>query len=229
MCGSTCLHVKYIDFKLVSRTRSQSSSASSTGPPTTPMPTLLCSTSMRPYAAMQASAMRAHSSARVTFAVTAVALPPSASIARLVSSAASLLRSTTSTDAPSRANRIAVALPLPMVSPGVWPPPTTIATLPFSLSAMQAGYQDAPAHATASFRVPPPRARARRSAHRRAVRTGHAVADRRRRQVLAGRRPDLDRALERRVVAGSRLALQAYGVRAGQELVAVVPGHVVVA
>ena len=32
--------------------------------------------------------------------------------------------------APSRANRIAVARPLPMVSPGVWPAPTTMAFLP---------------------------------------------------------------------------------------------------
>src|ERR1035441_439859 len=34
---------------------------------------------------------------------------------------------------PSRAKRMAVARPLPIVSPGVWPAPTTMATLSFSL------------------------------------------------------------------------------------------------
>ena len=42
------------------------------------------------------------------------------------------------TRAPSRASRIAVARPLPMVSPGVCPPPMTSATLPSTRPAMTA-------------------------------------------------------------------------------------------
>src|SRR5215470_9189398 len=44
-----------------------------------------------------------------------------------------MLRSTSSTFAPSRAKRRAAARPLPMVSPGVCPAPTTIPTLSVSL------------------------------------------------------------------------------------------------
>ncbi len=75
--------------------------------------------------------MRLQSSARVTSASMANDSPPSSSIICFVSSADSLRKSTNATDAPSRANRIAVALPLPMVSPGVHPAPTIIATLSF--------------------------------------------------------------------------------------------------
>src|SRR5262249_30816616 len=44
-----------------------------------------------------------------------------------------MLRSTSRTFAPSRAKRMAAARPLPMVSPGVCPAPTTIPTLFVSL------------------------------------------------------------------------------------------------
>src|SRR3954451_4468144 len=50
-----------------------------------------------------------------------------------VSSAELRSRSTTRTRAPSRANSNAVARPLPIVSPGVCPPPTTTAVFPSSL------------------------------------------------------------------------------------------------
>ena len=55
---------------------------------------------------------------------------------RLDSAAESSRRSTQSTVAPSRANRMAVARPLPMVSPGVCPAPTTTAVLPASRPAI---------------------------------------------------------------------------------------------
>src|SRR5437879_10044265 len=58
------------------------------------------------------------------------ATPPSSTICATVSSARSAIRSTQSTLAPSRANSTAMARPLPMVSPGVWPAPTTTAVLP---------------------------------------------------------------------------------------------------
>src|SRR5690606_7931369 len=41
-------------------------------------------------------------------------------------------RSATTTDAPSAAKRHEIARPLPVVSPGVWPPPTTRAIFPAS-------------------------------------------------------------------------------------------------
>src|SRR5438105_5834419 len=49
-----------------------------------------------------------------------------------VSSAEPRLLSTHSTLAPSRANVRAVARPLPMPSPGLWPAPTTMAMRSFS-------------------------------------------------------------------------------------------------
>src|SRR5215831_14246335 len=60
MCGSTCLQVRNMLFRLTSLTRSQLSSVVSTGPPTSTMPTLLCSTSIRPNAATQASTYRSN-------------------------------------------------------------------------------------------------------------------------------------------------------------------------
>src|SRR6202050_1638075 len=62
-----------------------------------------------------------------------LAVPPSLAIIAAVSSADLRSRSTSRTLAPSRASRIAAARPLPMVSPGVCPAPTTIPTLSFIL------------------------------------------------------------------------------------------------
>src|SRR6516162_1169118 len=59
ICGSTCLQVRNMLFKLTSLTRSQLSSVVSTGPPTSTIPTLLCSTSILPNAAMPASTIAA--------------------------------------------------------------------------------------------------------------------------------------------------------------------------
>ena len=60
----------------------------------------------------------------------AMASPPASRIIATVSSADPSSRSTTTTLAPSRANVSAVARPLPIVSPGVCPPPITTATRP---------------------------------------------------------------------------------------------------
>src|SRR5262249_10028272 len=152
-----------------------------------------------------------------------------------VSSAASSRRSTTTTVAPSRANRIAVALPLPIVSPGVWPPPTTIATLPFSLSPMRRRISG-----RSTLRDPRSDHRgelgggtvrcvaraAQRSARAGglAVAAGDVVADRRGLEV-ARRGGDRDRSDERHVVAGAGRSLETHGVRAGDELLAVVTRH----
>ena len=67
---------------------------------------------------LQAAAMRWQVSSRVTSASNGTATPPSFSIRACVSCADSSRRSTSITRAPSRANRIAVARPLPMVCPG---------------------------------------------------------------------------------------------------------------
>src|SRR5947209_2168824 len=69
-------------------------------------------------------------SSEVASAWQAVASLPSCLMRLTVSSADSRDRSATRTRAPSRASRMAVARPLPIVSPAIWPPPTTMATLP---------------------------------------------------------------------------------------------------
>src|SRR6266511_4982328 len=81
--------------------------------------------------------MRRHSSARVTSAAQAEAVPPSFVMAATVSSARPSSASTQSTRAPSRANRMAAALPLPSPGPRE-PAPVMIAVLPASLSLMAA-------------------------------------------------------------------------------------------
>src|ERR1700687_125745 len=88
-------------------------------------------TSMRPQRSMTVSTMARTSSERLTSAPTAIACPPSASIASAVIWAASRLRSIAATVAPSRANSSAAALPLPNPSPDV-PAPVTMAILSLS-------------------------------------------------------------------------------------------------
>src|SRR4051812_22129055 len=80
--------------------------------------------------------MVAHDASSVMSAAYPVASPPSSRIMATVSSADARSRSTMRTRAPSRANRIDVARPFPMVAPGVCPPPTTTATRPASRSPM---------------------------------------------------------------------------------------------
>ncbi len=83
---------------------------------------------MRPWLSTTVRASFWQSASRVMSTSSAVAAPPSAAIA-----ASCRARGEVSVHdhhaAPSRANRIAMARPLPIVSPGVWPPPTTTATL----------------------------------------------------------------------------------------------------
>src|SRR6185437_4795729 len=67
----------------------------------------------------------------VTSASKAAAVPPPAAIISTVSDAEGKLRSTHSTRAPSRAKVMAVARPLPIPSPGLWPAPTTMAMRSF--------------------------------------------------------------------------------------------------
>src|ERR1700692_2315828 len=82
---------------------------------------------------MQAATIASTSPAREASAVNAVALPPSEAMIPTGSSAASPLRSTQNTCAPSRAKVTAVALPLPQPGP-IEPAPTTKAVLPLSRS-----------------------------------------------------------------------------------------------
>ena len=114
--------------RLTSRVRSQSSSVISRMPPGISMPTLLCRMSIRPSSRMHSRAMRSQSDPTLTSARNVKHDPPSPSMRRRVSSAASRFRSTTMTRAPSRANSTAAALPLPTPGP-IDPPPVTIAVL----------------------------------------------------------------------------------------------------
>src|SRR5205085_12510076 len=150
--GITCFIVRNALFRLTLSTRSQDCSDSSTTPPTSAMPTLLSSTSMRPKAATQAFTIASTSSFLVTSARNGSASPPSPVMMLAVSSAALRLTSTQNTFAPSRANVTAVALPLPQPGP-IEPAPTTIATLflrrsgtgllpSFRVELAQFGFQD---------------------------------------------------------------------------------------
>src|SRR5436305_3698855 len=115
-------------FTFTAMTRSHCSSGNSTTPPTSAMPTLLSSTSMRPKSAMHAFTIASTSSLLVTSARKGSANPPSPEMMFAVSSAAARLISTQNTRAPSRAQATAVALPLPQPGP-IEPAPTTNATL----------------------------------------------------------------------------------------------------
>src|SRR5581483_5411665 len=87
--------------------------------------------SRRPQRFGTSSTMALMSFSLVTSASKAIAVPPFAAIISTVSCADARLRSTQSTEAPSRAKVSAVARPLPMPSPGLWPAPTTIAVRSF--------------------------------------------------------------------------------------------------
>src|SRR5262249_15085858 len=134
MIGITCLAARMQLFKLMATQRSKASSvivSSSASPPARLTPTLLCSTSMRPQRFMASSTIALISVSLVTSALQAAAVPCFSSIRSTVSCADARSRSTQSTFAPSRAKVSAVARPLPMPSPGLWPAPTTIAILSF--------------------------------------------------------------------------------------------------
>src|SRR5262249_1705380 len=83
--------------------------------------------------------MVAHDASSVMSAAWPAASPPSSRIIATVSSADARSRSTTRTRAPSRAKRIDVARPFPIVAPGGCPPPTPTATRPASRSPIGQG------------------------------------------------------------------------------------------
>src|SRR3954462_4377307 len=124
----TCFMVRKALLRFTAMTRSHCSSGNSTTPPTSAMPTLLSSTSMRPKSAMHAFTIASTSSLLVTSARKGSARPLSPEMMFAVSSAAARLMSTQNTLAPSRAQATAVALPLPQPGP-IEPAPTINATL----------------------------------------------------------------------------------------------------
>src|SRR5437867_5896321 len=133
--GSTCFEVRNTLFRFTSMIRCQFSSLRCVGPASPmPIPTLLCRMSIRPSCDRPASTIATQSTCAAS-ASNHDAVPPSPAIIDCGCRAASRSRSTSSTLAPSRANRIAVARPFPIVSPGVCPAPTMIATFPSSLTA----------------------------------------------------------------------------------------------
>src|SRR5437879_5655629 len=131
MIGITCLAAKTQLFRLIATQRSNASSemsSSSASPPDRLTPTLLCRMSMRPQRVWASATIALRSAFLVTSALKAAAVPSLATIMSTVSWAEARLWSTHSTLAPSRAKVRAVARPLPMPSPGLWPAPTTMAT-----------------------------------------------------------------------------------------------------
>src|SRR5690349_9126773 len=132
MIGITSLQARMQLLRLIATQRSNASSvilSSSASPPASDTPTLLCRMSMRPQRACVSATIALRSAFLVTSALKATAVPWLAPIMSTVSCADLRSRSTQTTLAPSRANVRAVARPLPMPSPGLWPAPTTMATL----------------------------------------------------------------------------------------------------
>src|SRR5713101_9234881 len=131
MIGITCLQARIVLLRLIATQRSNASSVmskSSASPPEIETPTLLCRISILPQRRWASLTIALISASLVTSALKATAVPWSCLIMATVSSALARLLSTHSTLAPSRAKVSAVARPLPMPSPGLWPAPTTMAT-----------------------------------------------------------------------------------------------------
>src|SRR3954467_7899785 len=134
MIGMTCLAARMQLLRLIATQRSKASSVmsrSSASPPDRETPTLLCRMSMRPHLFLASSTIALMSAFFVTSALKAAPVPCFLAIRSTVSCADFSSRSTHSTLAPSRAKVSAVARPLPMPSPGLWPAPTTMATRSF--------------------------------------------------------------------------------------------------
>src|SRR5262245_50859623 len=131
IAGTAACAARNIDLRSTPMTRSQSSSVVSSRSLRDSIPTLLWRMSRPPHRSTAALTMATHSPARVTSAAWASASPPSARMSPAVSSARSFTWSTQRTRAPSRAKRIAVALPFPRPGPRD-PAPVTIAILPSS-------------------------------------------------------------------------------------------------
>src|ERR1044071_2458999 len=132
MIGITSLQARMQLLRLIATQRSNASSvilSSSASPPDSDTPTLLCRMSTRPQRPIASATIFLMSAALVTSAWNAAAVPCLAAIRSAVSCADSSRLSTHSTLAPSRPKVSAVARPLPTPSPGLWPAPTTMATL----------------------------------------------------------------------------------------------------
>src|SRR5881409_2475670 len=135
IAGTAARVARNIDLRSTAITRSHSSSCVSTRSLRDSMPTLLWRMSSPPQRWLASATIPSQSAARVTSAAKAVASPPSPRMIPTVSSARSLNWSTHRTRAPSRAKRMAAALPLPRPGPRD-PAPVTIAILPVSRSLM---------------------------------------------------------------------------------------------
>src|SRR5262249_39743866 len=131
--GTAACVASSIDFRSTAITRSHSSSVVSISGWRDSTPTLLCRTSRPPQRPTASATIASQSALRVTSAAKASASPCSARIKLTVSSARSFCASMQSTRAPSRALRMAAALPLPTPGP-LDPAPVTIAILPRSRS-----------------------------------------------------------------------------------------------
>src|SRR5689334_2917706 len=134
MIGITSLAARMQLLRLIATQRSKASSvmaSSSASPPERLTPTLLWRMSTLPQRPCASATMALMSASLVTSALKAAPVPPLAAIISTVSWADARLWSTQSTFAPSRAKVSAVARPLPMPSPGLWPAPTTMAMRSF--------------------------------------------------------------------------------------------------
>src|SRR3989449_964372 len=131
IAGTAACVARNIDLRSTPMTRSHSSSDVSSKSLRDSIPTLLWRMSRPPHCSTAVWTIAAHSAARVTSAAWAIASPPSARISRALSSARSFTWSAQRTLAPSRAKRMAVALPFPRPGPRE-PAPVTIAILPAS-------------------------------------------------------------------------------------------------
>src|SRR5229473_650375 len=142
MIGITCLQARIVLLRLIATQRSNASSVmskSSASPPEIETPTLLCRISILPQRRWASLTIALISASLVTSALKATAVPWSCLIMATVSSALARLWSTHSTLAPSRAKVSAVARPLPMPSPGLWPAPTTMAMRSFRRMSFHSG------------------------------------------------------------------------------------------
>src|SRR5881628_3406217 len=131
IAGTAACVARNIDLRSTPMTRSHSSSDVSSKSLRDSIPTLLWRMSSPPHCSTAVWTIAAHSAARVTSAAWAIASPPSARISPALSSARSFTWSTQRTRAPSRAKRMAAALPFPRPGPRE-PAPVTIAILPLS-------------------------------------------------------------------------------------------------
>src|ERR1700729_715238 len=127
MPGAAAWEHRNVPLALTAKLRSQSSSVASITDPALFTPALLYNTSTWRYSLRICSKALVTCSRSATLATMGSAVPPEAAISPAVSLAASALRSTTATAAPSRANRTAAARPMPD------PAPVTTAVLPASL------------------------------------------------------------------------------------------------